>query len=463
MAIAINVLEGNFDGTTQSTAYTTGSFTVTPGRLALLAVHGANNASGAPSNPTLGGSNGTTWVLIGSQNCTTLNKGQLWLYRAMESSTQTGTMTITPGGGETWLNAAWSIVEFSGVDQSGTSGSGAIVQSGGTELASAATSISHSLSAAGSASNRFFAVCGGRTTDTAVTPKSGWTEVHDFAGEERQFETQWSDGADADNVLGASWATSDSDFGIFGVELKAAADPLIYILDGQVDTTSRTSSSAYTTADISCIANELILLCWAASKSGAVGVPDDPTLGGTLSVTWVKEIEVSPEGNMNMVVWRAMPSSNQSGNVTLTPTASATLLHGFWSIVSFSGVDTSGTNGSGAIEQSESTTLGSSAETISHTLTNAIGSGNATFGFHGSRANLTDITPRTNWTEVHDLNGEQREIETQYRLAGEQTCSTSWTGADADVGLIVIEVDKAPTGGTAVPVFVHSYESRRNN
>jgi hypothetical protein len=174
----------------------------------------ARNASAVPVNPTLSG-NGLTWVLVASKDTFTT---ETHIFRAMGASPSTGAITISYGA-ETETQCAWSVVEFDGVDTSGTNGSGAIVQSG---TASATDSpISVTLAAFGSTDNAAFS-CAVHFSNENTTEGSGFTELSDSAVAEnaRGFQAQWKLN---DNVPSCSWATTTADAQMVAVEIKAAA------------------------------------------------------------------------------------------------------------------------------------------------------------------------------------------------------------------------------------------------
>lgn len=119
MAVAATGLTTSFSDT-DATSYNTASITPTGNRLVLAWV-GNQVGSGTPNIPTLSG-NGLTWVLVAS-TVTSLNRFSL--YRAMGSSPSTGAITIDFNS-QTQLECLWSVIEYSGVNTSGTNGSGAV-------------------------------------------------------------------------------------------------------------------------------------------------------------------------------------------------------------------------------------------------------------------------------------------------------------------------------------------------
>src|SRR6266446_3249919 len=133
----------------------------------------------------------------------------------------------------------------------------------------------------------------------------------------------------------------------------------------------------YTTASITPGANQLIL-AWIMNWKPA----DTPTLSGN-GLTWVQVNTVAwnpvADPAYRITLFRAMGAAPTSGSVSINFTKEQQSIA--WSIIEFSGVDTSGANGSGAIVQNSvgsNDSAGPSGLTI--TLPMAIGSGNATAG-----------------------------------------------------------------------------------
>lgn len=176
--------------TTDATSYGTASITPGADRLVLLAVT-QQSATNPPATPTASG-NGLTWVQIATIQYTSGTRNRrATLFRTMGASPSSGAVTIDFGG-ETQTSCAWSINEFDGVETGGTHGSGAVVQS--STGSGSGTSFSISLSAFSASINRPFA-CWGIDASQAITPESGYTELHEVQVSEssvsHSLETEW--------------------------------------------------------------------------------------------------------------------------------------------------------------------------------------------------------------------------------------------------------------------------------
>src|SRR5206468_3384084 len=168
-------------------------------------------------------------------------------------------------------------------------------------------------------------------------------------------------------------------------------------------------------------ANRLIL-AWILTTDNQT--PDVATLSGN-GLTWVLVglAYWNPSGPYfgdNITLFRAMGASPTAGSVTISyPSGQQSIA---WSIVEFSGVDTSGTNGSGAFVQSATGTddaAGPSGLTL--TLPSAIGSGNATAGGLGNAgAAAASISPGAGYTAFSEvyLSGPQSDLRAEWRADG---------------------------------------------
>lgn len=138
--------------------FVTASITPTANNLILAAIVIETTTSTNPGNPSLSG-NGLTWVLVDTAgggsvlyDSTSTSRRKLFIFRAMGSSPSAGAVTITPN--ETSVGVLWVIDQFSGIDTSGTNGSGAIVQSAvNKDETGAATTLTATLGAFGSTNN----------------------------------------------------------------------------------------------------------------------------------------------------------------------------------------------------------------------------------------------------------------------------------------------------------------------
>lgn len=165
---------------TSVTSIVSDSITPAANTLLLATVAQRTNITADPNAPTLTG-NGLTWVQVNTvvYDDSSASRKRVSVFRAMGASPSSGAVTADFAG-QSHTDATISIDEFSGIDTSGTNGSGAIVQS----VVDKWTDTSHStlsitLAAFGSGANATFGGFGMFGSATS-TPGSGFLELFDF-------------------------------------------------------------------------------------------------------------------------------------------------------------------------------------------------------------------------------------------------------------------------------------------
>lgn len=213
--------------TTDATSFTTASISPASNALLLLTVS-YSPASGSAA-PTITG-NGLTWTPVGGGEYGGAGSRRLVrVWRAMGASPSSGAVTIDFGAiSVESLN--WSVDQFTGVDTSGTNGSGAIVQSVQTINATTSTSLTLNLAAFGAAGNASFGVFSHAGAET-FTPDADFTALCNRFVTTRNLSllTEWRL---ADDDPTATWATSSIRGGV-AAEIKAGASD--FPLDAQDD------------------------------------------------------------------------------------------------------------------------------------------------------------------------------------------------------------------------------------
>ena len=160
---------------TTGSRVTTASVTPAANALILLEVRNTTGTN-PPSIPSVNG-NGLTWVQVATKTFGTIAAPtrRVTLFRAMGSAPTSGGITIDFGGVNQSNGCAWSVDQWTGVDTSGTSGSGAILQSA-VNAADSATSITATLAAFASPNNAAYGAIGA-TGNAAPTVGSGFTAL----------------------------------------------------------------------------------------------------------------------------------------------------------------------------------------------------------------------------------------------------------------------------------------------
>ena len=220
---------------------------------------------------------------------------------------------------------------------------------------------------------------------------------------------------------------------------------------------SSSNANNYTTGSWTPVANRLYLL--AIASSGTFRTVSSFTDGTGLN--WVSVATTGAfNTSYNISVYRAMKASGL-GSGTTQVTLSGTASRGSIVITEFNGVDTSGTDGSGAVVQSATNILASAGTSLTVTLSSGIGAGNATFGAISTNLSVdTGISPGSGYTELQDRHvqtvaSEAQEVETEYNLTGSTT--VDWTHTSSTSGGVGVEVAAAAAGGgTTHPGWVQS-------
>jgi hypothetical protein len=122
-------------------------------------------------------------------------------------------------------------------------------------------------------------------------------------------------------------------------------------------------------------------------------------------------------------------------------------------VIEFSGIDTSGTDGSGAVVQSV-TNSGTPLSSLTVTLA-AFGSvDNATYGTFSTNGNVTGWTPGSGFTLIHEQANatDGPSFATEFRADNDTSVDATQPGS-GDMGGIAVEIKAAsaapPDGGTA--------------
>jgi hypothetical protein len=161
---------------------------------------------------------------------------------------------------------------------------------------------------------------------------------------------------------------------------------------------SSSNLAAYSTASITPAANTLILAWVTNSKASA---PDTPTLAGN-GLTWVQVETVTwrtiAAPAKRTTLFRAMGASPTSGGITISFGANQTGCA--WSVIQFGNVDTSGTDGSGAVVQAVTGRAdGAGAAGLTITLAALADAWNATAGGFSNAVNdVNSISAGTGYT-----------------------------------------------------------------
>lgn len=254
--------------------WTTASITPAANNLILVAVVIKNGASTNPGDPSLSG-NGLTWVLVASQiyDSTSGSRRKLFVFRGMGASPSSGAITIT--GAEVEVGALWVVDQFSGVDISGTNGSGAIVQTAvNSDESGAVSTLTATLAAFASATNATYGADGNASGNLTITAGSGFA----ILGTDKEIASAGIDIATEfvnSNDTTVNFSLSANDFiGLVAIEIKAA--PTIAL--------TGTVTASITEADIVAGGKTIILTItndkWIAAGAGSFDLQRQNIING---------------------------------------------------------------------------------------------------------------------------------------------------------------------------------------
>lgn len=221
MAVSITNLTASADAADAS-SYNTASITPTSNNLVLLSVSTRTGISTTPNQPTASGC-GLTWVVINSvvYDTESTSRRRLTLFRALGASPSTGAITVDFAG-QTQTQMQWCVDQASGVDTSGTNGSGAIVQSATQQIIESdpsATTIVATLAAFGSSANGTYGCFANEDISWTPVAGSGFTLLSDnnVAGTDGHT-TEWR--ATNDTTVDITFG-SQTGVGAIGIEIRA--------------------------------------------------------------------------------------------------------------------------------------------------------------------------------------------------------------------------------------------------
>lgn len=188
-----------------------------------------------------------------------------------------------------------------------------------------------------------------------------------------------------------------------------------------------TDGTSAATASVTPGANKLILLFVATSDgTDPTEAPSSVTGNG---LTWVQVNHIENEGGFRgLTVLRAMGSSPSAGAITINYAATKT---GFiWDVIEIANVDTSGTNGSGAVVQNDTQQTIGDTTSITSTLGAFASVNNATIGGVQMNSTSSAVTPGSGFTELSDdgVATPSTQLQTEFKDTNDTTVDFSWTG-----------------------------------
>lgn len=214
--------------------------------------------------------------------------------------------------------------------------------------------------------------------------------------------------------------------------------------------TSATPADPYASASWTRVNGRLYL----AAVHYKANTPGSPTvaLNDNGGLTWVQVATVE-SNNSRLTLLRALVAAG-AGSGTTELDFSAAVDNMQVHIAEFDGVDTSGTNGSGAIVQSATANSASVAATSGAVTLAAFGdaANNAPYGAFAHNTNEA-ATPEGGYTELADNWVGDRSLETEWKIGEDTSVSASWAG-NVNWRAIAVEIKAAAVVASPRPFVV---------
>ncbi len=199
---------------------------------------------------------------------------------------------------------------------------------------------------------------------------------------------------------------------------------------------STTDGTVFDTASFTPVVGQVYFVA-----CGETGVAQSPTLnhdGFSGGFTSVDTEQIG--GSVRLLsVFRGVCTSAVADTITMTYASSQ--LSALWSVVTGTGIDNGGTNGSDSVVQTAGANSAATVTTLNTTLAAFEDATNVNLTFVFTNANAT-VTPDADFTELGDagIAGGTGTIESQW-ATNQTTCDPSWASAAAAV--ISIEIKSA--------------------
>ena len=205
------------------------------------------------------------------------------------------------------------------------------------------------------------------------------------------------------------------------------------------------AQSVFTTASVAPASNRLLLLTVVGRRISG-GIPAAPTISGN-GLTWV-EIDSNAFDTIGtplqrVTVYRAMGASPSSGVVTITWPSDVDKSQ--WTLTEYIGIDTSGTNGSGAIVQSVSDIGGPISTSFSITLSAFSSAENATVGSFGNNTS----SPRAAGSGFAIVDNNTESVFQEWRNDNDTTVDYTFDNANTHHAGTALEIKVAVEAGSS--------------
>jgi len=207
--------------------------------------------------------------------------------------------------------------------------------------------------------------------------------------------------------------------------------------------TSGTDVATTTTAVTASVTPGVNRVVYAAFMSALAAGPVAPSSVAGNGLTWVQvnSIAFHTSSARRITVFRALGASPSAGAITATWAVGQTSKQ--WSVIECAGVDTSGTNGSGATVQNVTTTA-TAATTVTNTLAALAGPLSVHLAWTGISNGNTTITNDGDFAELADTTVVTGVGTFESEWAAAQAPVTPTWASSASAGVLSVEVKAAP-------------------
>lgn len=202
-----------------------------------------------------------------------------------------------------------------------------------------------------------------------------------------------------------------------------------------------TDATSFSTLSVSPAAGKVVLVGVQSTIASGTG-PNEPTLSGN-SLTWVK-VDGIAETNQNksrLTVFRGMGVAPTAGVVTANFAGQSQTTCGMV-VVELSNTDSSGTNGSGAIVQTNTAQVNGTNSGISVTLSAFSNTNNATMGFFAIDRGIV-MTVGSGFTDAGNTGGAASSLQGEFRNDNDTTVDASWVSGTTRGMIVGIEIKAA--------------------
>jgi hypothetical protein len=203
-----------------------------------------------------------------------------------------------------------------------------------------------------------------------------------------------------------------------------------------------TNQNVYTTAAIAPAPNTLVTIAVMSHRATA---PISPTVSGGGMTSWTEVASVDFDTlsvpHRRLSIYRAMSASPGNGPITFTYSAQVSNVE--WIISQWSGVETSGTNGAGAIVQTGSAN-GDAVTGLSVSLAAFAKANNVAYGAFGVNSQVLAVNPGAGFTEINEQpanEGTKGDLQTEWAV-NQPAVNATWPRLKA--GGLGLEIKAKP-------------------